>query len=419
MKTFVATIETVALDDVKLKIAKLEKRIKSKVILTEGKPYWQAESFETGIGLGKYVMEVVVEVPEIECVAPGYRVIGMVDFRKTLKGENGLVYVFDENYTKVLENYRCRESAHCDHCHTNRFRNIIYVLINEATGKIISVGRNCLKDFLHIDTDPMRLFESASDAIEDIASIDMGIYASNQKWFPVDVILSLADYAIKKYGYVNRTKAIELGTSATPVRVYDYLRGTAEEMPPKDCLDNKEEIKKWFDENASKVFDDSSFGANVKTLLNQDAVRYESFGFLSYAVVAMNRYLDKQNRPNNGPVSQYVGKVKDKIEITLKVTGISTFATRFGESTLYRFMDENGNALVWFSSNDVAMEKGKTYKISAIVKEHNEYKGTKQTVLARCKILSKIEEEPIVPTVDKNAADKAFDEFLAQCEAEE
>lgn len=412
MKTFATTIDMVALGVVKAEVSKLEKRIKSKVVLTEGKPYWQ----NAGTMFSKYVMDITLDIPEIEYVAPGYRVVGMVDFRKTLKGENGLAYVFDEDYTGAVENYRSRESAHCDHCNKIRFRNVIYVLLHEVTGKIISVGRTCLKDFLHIDIDPMCLFEKAAESMDSIRGIDVSIYPNYhyQRWFPVEVVLSLADYAIKKYGYVNRSKAIDLGTIATPVRVIEYLRGTADEMPTNDCLNNRDELKKWFDDNAANVFDDSNFGINMKTLLSQDVVKYESFGFLSYAIVAMNRYL---NKSADKSTSQYVGKVKDKIESALKVTGISTFATRFGESTIYRFVDENGNALIWFSSSDVAMEKGKTYKISATVKEHNEYKGTRQTVLMRCKVLSKIEEEPIAPVVDKNAADKAFDEFLAHCEA--
>ena len=413
MKTFTATIDMVALGVVKAEVSKLEKRIKSKVVLTEGKPYWQ----NAGTMFSKYVMDVTLDIPEIEYVAPGYRVVGMVDFRKTLKGENGLVYVFDEDYACAVENYRSRESAHCDHCNKIRFRNVIYVLLHEVTGKIISVGRTCLKDFLHIDADPMRLFEKAAESLDSIRGIDVSIYPNYhyQRWFPVEVVLSLADYAIKKYGYVNRSKAIDLGTIATPVRIIEYLRGTADEMPANDCLNNRDELKKWFDDNAAKVFDDSNFGINMKTLLSQDAVKYESFGFLSYAIVAMNRYL---NKSMDKSISQYVGKVKDKIESTLKVTGISAFATRFGESTLYRFVDENNNILILFSSKEIEAEKGKRYRISAIVKEHNEYRGVKQTILTRCKIVDKLDKEPEPKRVDSTGADKALDAFLCCCDGE-
>jgi len=45
---------------------------------------------------------------------------------------------------------------------------------------------------------------------------------------------------------------------------------------------------------------------------------------------------------------------------------------------------------VWkTSSTDIERsDVGKSYKVTRIVKEHAEYKGAKQTILTRCKVVS-------------------------------
>lgn len=64
---------------------------------------------------------------------------------------------------------------------------------------------------------------------------------------------------------------------------------------------------------------------------------------------------------------------------------------------IYTFRDENGNCIVWKtqkvidfydkeSDEWVDAEVGDTVKMRATIKEHGEYRGTKQTVITRPKI---------------------------------
>ncbi len=88
--------------------------------------------------------------------------------------------------------------------------------------------------------------------------------------------------------------------------------------------------------------------------------------------------------------SQYIGTVGDVIVVTAKLVGIHQYETHFsyyGETNyIYKFTDENGNIIVWKTSSFQQITEGETYEIKGKIKEHNEYKGEKQTVLARCKI---------------------------------
>lgn len=99
-------------------------------------------------------------------------------------------------------------------------------------------------------------------------------------------------------------------------------------------------------------------------------------------------------------MSEYIGNIGDKLELDVKLIGRHKYTTHFtyyGESNyIYTMEDANGNVLVWKTTSllDFAIKDGKEIdfirtgdlmRIKGTVKEHSEYKGAKQTVLARCK----------------------------------
>ena len=87
--------------------------------------------------------------------------------------------------------------------------------------------------------------------------------------------------------------------------------------------------------------------------------------------------------------SEWVGEVGEKIkDIKIQLTRKYSFETKYGYSTCFNFIDENGNVLVWFSSTVQECEIGQWVSLKyGTVKEHNEYKSQKQTILTRCKLV--------------------------------
>ena len=67
------------------------------------------------------------------------------------------------------------------------------------------------------------------------------------------------------------------------------------------------------------------------------------------------------------------------------ITHVKCFPGDFGDRFLYRMVDGQGNILVWWASASQGWEVGLGYAINGTVKKHDDYKGTKQTVLSRCK----------------------------------
>ena len=113
-----------------------------------------------------------------------------------------------------------------------------------------------------------------------------------------------------------------------------------------------------------------------------------SWGFksdISYIVdVKRVELLPKSN-------SEYVGEVGKKIDVVATFEREFTFTTNYtwsGETCYVLKFKVGDNTLVWKTSACKDLEIGKTYNVMGTVKEHKEYKGDKQTILTRCKLVA-------------------------------
>lgn len=93
----------------------------------------------------------------------------------------------------------------------------------------------------------------------------------------------------------------------------------------------------------------------------------------------------------------YVGEPKKRMDLVLTLASEHEFEGYYGLTRVYEFADENGNCIVWFTGNTVGCydesgqrwtpaKVGDTVEMRATVKEHKEYRGTKQTIINRPKI---------------------------------
>lgn len=89
------------------------------------------------------------------------------------------------------------------------------------------------------------------------------------------------------------------------------------------------------------------------------------------------------------PESNWIGTVGDKLEIEVVKEFMISYQTVYGLQLIFIFKDPDGNKLIWKTSAGFpeAVENGKMIKIKATVKDHSEYKGEKQTVLTRVKMI--------------------------------
>jgi hypothetical protein len=83
--------------------------------------------------------------------------------------------------------------------------------------------------------------------------------------------------------------------------------------------------------------------------------------------------------------SNYVGNVGDRLSFDLVVQFVSSFETQFGIMHVHVMKDDAGNVIV-YKGNRIAAKDEKV-SLKATVKDHKEYKGVKQTVICRPKIV--------------------------------
>lgn len=99
--------------------------------------------------------------------------------------------------------------------------------------------------------------------------------------------------------------------------------------------------------------------------------------------------------------SQFVGNVRDRITIEIVNHHSFSYETVYGYSYIHIMKDADGNVYKWSTGNSLGYEvepdrpnasdwhhidEDEHFTIIGTIKEHAEYKGTKQTVLTRCKI---------------------------------
>lgn len=91
-------------------------------------------------------------------------------------------------------------------------------------------------------------------------------------------------------------------------------------------------------------------------------------------------------------ISQHKGQVGDRLEIQATYIRTGSWEQRsfsgYGTDTIYvhTFKDSDGNVFTWKTQKGLALAYGAPVKIKGTIKAHSEYKGEKQTDLARCKV---------------------------------
>ena len=87
--------------------------------------------------------------------------------------------------------------------------------------------------------------------------------------------------------------------------------------------------------------------------------------------------------------SEYIGRVGDKVETTVTVKRITGYDTQFGYTIIYIMEDASGNVITWKTGTGFKeiVNEGETVTIKATIKSLEEYNGTKQTNVIRCKAI--------------------------------
>jgi len=294
-----------------------------------------------------------------------------------------------------LNGYRPDEQV-CEHCGINRYRKATYLLRGE-NGEIKQVGSTCLTAFLGIEVKGLWALDWEPELGGDEEG-EGGLGGFTRVNTPLTIVRAALAVCANGKGYVTRAQA-EWGRPTTAGVVQDLLHPTQKmcgEQWFKDAeavlaTDENKELGKEVLEFAKNIPGTTDYATNLRAVANQEALEGRYVGLMVSAVAAW--YRDKHEKVERRTekaqaVNEWVGKEGDKVAgIDVTITGVRFLEGDYGTTTLLTFKDGDGRVFKWFASGEHNYDEGETVTIvRATIKKHDEYNGTKQTVLTRAKL---------------------------------
>lgn len=117
----------------------------------------------------------------------------------------------------------------------------------------------------------------------------------------------------------------------------------------------------------------------------EDVASKNEYGWYYNSDSAKVKALKEEATPVEESRSQYVGDIKERITRHVTLKNEFVFESYYGLHIIYKFVDDDDNVLVWKTTSIIGVEVGEQITLVGTVKDHQEYRGEKQTVLTRCK----------------------------------
>lgn len=281
----------------------------------------------------------------------------------------------------------------CDHCGYQRQRNITYML-KHADGREAQVGSSCICEF----TGDPRALDCADGAREYAEWASGGLlelqFGEASKGVNLTFFLALAAMVIERHGFVSGRDAYETGGVSTKERTlqalaqYQYYLGsnTDEAKSTRPEERHYEQAKATYDWMLGLPDDDEAYLANLRQIAVNGYVQNSTAGLATSAVIAYQREKERIAYAEVIADSEYVGEVKSRIKFVGKLASVRALTTVYGTTTMYKFLANGKDVVVWFATRDAGLTSGRTYEVEGTVKAHEMYRNIKQTVVTRCKV---------------------------------
>lgn len=305
----------------------------------------------------------------------------------------------------------------CDHCATKRNRVSTFILRHDD-GRYASVGSTCLSDFLG-GMDPQRIalyaqFMEVLDTSAGTEDFDLdaaGCGARGALVEDTEVVIRAAIAAVDEFGWIS-TKDFR---TSTRDRVSTFIWGLAtsdqeKEVHAKLTLRAESEAVRrealaaieWAKNLPAHEVHRSDYLFNLHTSVDTGIVTQRALGIVVSLVTAYRRALELDIKRAKGRESlqgsQFVGTVKERREFTATLIWLREIQGQYGTTTLFKFLTDDGNVLVWFASGSAdrpqlkVLEQGSKYNFRGTIKVHETRDEVKQTGITRVVDIVKVEQ---------------------------
>lgn len=101
---------------------------------------------------------------------------------------------------------------------------------------------------------------------------------------------------------------------------------------------------------------------------------------------AENKIYAALAKASPAPEKTYMGEVGDKFEVSATFINVHTFGGYYGATFVYTF-DCGDHTLVWKTTKALGLTENDTVTLKGTIKSHEEYRGSRNTIVTRCKIV--------------------------------
>ena len=298
----------------------------------------------------------------------------------------------------VSQGIRHRMDVDCDHCQTERPRRHLFVIRDRTTGAEMQIGRTCLRDYMGTDSasDLAARFNAIFE-MDELKGFSDGpsSWGSTQSDFPTEYILTLAAASVRAVGWVPRSRANGIGSTADHVQ--SAFDGKSKFSQQVDGIRKSDEVlgKSAGDFILSEDFNGhNDYVRNMKLLVGCDRVTFKQIGMVASAIGVYLRQQEwKSRRAKVTAKSEHIGEVGERLSIKAKVVFKHSFEGDYGATLLFTFQTLDGVFVKWFGTGRGAsdlweahnLQEGMVVQVTGRVKKCDEWKGQKQTIMTRCK----------------------------------
>ena len=347
-----------------------------KVVSTEVKevPFYHVEGC-TKVKLGT----VPVKVVNYEFNMPDFKV---GDYTPVAVIEHNVVVNCDDvkNMVHLINNFENAPKSwwtidgHCDDCNDSYSRKKTVMLLNNTDGTFRQIGTSCLKRYLGVTCfNVIHNFMTVDELVEEEVAMYGDALPRENKYVKTEKLLGYVYSMYDAMGGYIKNKTIEDAWKAA-------TNPDADEVS-ESCKERAQKTIEFFRNLDIENLND--FARNVKAAVLSEYIDCSSY--VACAPMLQTKLMAKIEQHNLELESDYVGNIKDKLELDVTVTNCAGFESQFGYMFINTFRDNNSNNVFIWVTGTKSYEVGSKLKILGTVKDHKEYNGVKQTVLTRVK----------------------------------
>jgi hypothetical protein len=342
-----------------------------------------------------YIKVVDIEV-EGKYIVNGWEFIASIEH--TASGN--IVRAINNNYKIPDKYYTCGPA--CEHCHIVRDRKDTYLVYNKEKDEWKQVGKTCLQDFTGgLDAEVCAAYVDIETYISQCENLenyenDDGFGWNSDNSFSGDFVKKIGYTLIKKYGYVklnNDTNSIASVTQLLHEYKHDEFSLSIEPASNEDI----EKINVWVEDKnkiLTKDYSDNQYLYNAIIAWKKEYPEYRDLALILSLIATYFKDIQEQTKNKDKQVVGYVGNIGDKIKFKVESYRFlyeknnSIYGRYATPTSIYQVNDDKGNVFIVETTTENIDDSWVGKTIEGKVKAQREYKGIKQTIVNRIKLLS-------------------------------